>query len=441
MNSITKQNIAKLSPAKRALLERQMQKKKSPAQAHSIHPTLDRLGPLPLSFAQQRLWFADRLKPGDPVLNRPTHFRLTGSLNVAALAQSLNEIICRHETLRSQFPTENGQPFLKIKPSLSISLPVIDLSLHAATERAEQVQQIIQQENQQPFDLAEGPLIRRQLLKLDADEHLLLITLHHTIFDGWSADILKQEIAVLYSAFSAGKTSPLSALSIQYADFAHWQRQQLDKAKIETQLKYWTSQLGGELPILTLPTDRPRSIQTSASGATHTFFLSQSLTNALTTLSQRQGVTLFMTLLSAFKVLLYRYTGQTDVIVGVPIAGRDRVETESLIGVFINTLALRTTLSDNPTVRELLKRVRATSLEARLVYGATQATQFRLRGPGQKRAIAEEIIRKLPASPFNHMVKAGLVGRVRYTLNRAVGLFRRPYSSSTAEQTIESSGS
>ncbi|MEM9807083.1 MAG: condensation domain-containing protein, partial [Cyanobacteria bacterium P01_D01_bin.56] len=351
MNNNIEQQIAQLSPAKRAILEQRLQQKV--VKAHTQIEPLGHTGPL--SFAQQRMWFIDQLEPGNPVYNRPTCFRLVGVLNIEALTQSLHEVVHRHGVLRSHFPLINGQPSLNIIPKLQLPLSVTDLSQN-------ELQTQLCQEAQKPFDLAQGPLIRARLFKLDKTEHYLLITLHHSVFDGWSETILKQELASLYQAFSTGQPSPLPTLPIQYGDYAHWQRQQLDQSA--SQLAYWKAQLAGELPILELPTDRLRPSHPSVLGATHVLLLPQSLTDALKTLSQREGGTLFMTLLSAFKVLLHRYTGQKDVIVGTPVAGRDLIETESLIGIFINTLALRTTVADNLTFQTLLSQVRKTVLDA-----------------------------------------------------------------------------
>ncbi|MBT9312778.1 non-ribosomal peptide synthetase [Leptothoe kymatousa] len=362
MNNNIEQQIASLSPAKRAILERRLQEKA--VQPKPQIEKIDRSGPLPLSFAQQRLWFIDQLEPGNPAYNRPTYFQLTGVLNVEALTQSLNEIVRRHEVLRSHFLTINGQPALKIQPVLLISLPVIDLSQLSGDEQSEQVQNIVCEEAQKLFDLDKDPLIRSQLLRLGEREHHLLITLHHIVFDGWSADVLKQEIATLYSAFSTGQTNPLPKLPIQYVDYAHCQRQQLHESELQAQLTYWKSKLSGELPVLALPTDKPRSTQPSTQGETCLLLLPRALTNKLKSLSQLKGVTLFMMLLAVLNVLLYRQTGQDDIIVGTPIAGRPCVETENLIGLFLNSLALRIDLSDEPTFEQLLSQVKKTTLDA-----------------------------------------------------------------------------
>lgn len=363
MNNLN-QRIAELSPAKRALLGERLRQKAVHEQTSSPILVQEHSKELLSSFAQQRMWFLDQLEGFNATYNRPTHFRLGGVLNVAALHQSLNEIVRRHEVLRSRFINADGQPSLEISDAFSVSLPVTDLSPLPETERAERSHAIIRQDAQQPFDLTRDRLIRAQLLKLSEQAHILLITLHHIVFDGWSAGVLQQEITALYRAFSAGKPSPLALLSLQYTDFSRWQQQQLNESRFQSQLDYWTAQLGGKLPTLALPTDRPRSFQTFAKSATHTHLLPKELIAELKAFSQRQGITLFMTLLAAYKVLLYRYTGQTDVIVGIPVAGRDRIETESLIGIFINTLALRTSLKKEASFESLLNQIRQVSLEA-----------------------------------------------------------------------------
>ena len=319
---------------------------------------------LRLSFAQQRLWFLDQLRPDSPVYNVPVVFRLRGLLDVAALEHSLNEIVRRHKALRTTFATVDGRLIQVVAPVLSLTLPVVGLCEVPETEREASARQLLTEEVRRPFDLAHGPLLRATLLRLDAEEHVLLLMMHHIVSDDWSIKVFNQELAVLYEAFSAGKPSPLPELPIQYADFAVWQRQWLQGEVLEEQLSYWKQQLGGSLPVLELPTDRPRPAVQTFEGAIQSFVLSSDLTNALKALSRREGVTLFMTLLAAFRTLLYRYTGQWDILVGSPIANRNRAEIERLIGFFVNTLVLRIDLSGNPTFRELLCRVREVTLEA-----------------------------------------------------------------------------
>jgi amino acid adenylation domain-containing protein len=319
---------------------------------------------LPLSFAQQRLWFLNQLEPNSSAYNMPAAYRLTGQLNITALEQSLNEIIRRHEVLRMTFPAVNGQPSQAITPSITLTLPLTDLGEHPETEREVIAQQIATEEAQQPFNLAQEPLFRAKLLRLTEAESVLLLNMHHIISDGWSFDIFFQELATLYSAFSTNKPSSLPELPIQYADFAYWQREWLQDEVIESQLSYWRQQLSGSLPILQLPTDHPRPPVQTYRGKYQSLKLPLNLTKALKALSQQEAVTLFMTLLAAFQTLLSRYSGQEDIIVGIPIAGRNQVETEGLIGLFVNSLAIRTNLSINPSFRQLLSQVREVTLEA-----------------------------------------------------------------------------
>ncbi len=315
---------------------------------------------LPLSFAQQRFWFLNQLEPSNAAYNLTETIHLAGPLDVITLEQSLNEILQRHEVLRTFFTIVDGKPAQVISPSLTLSLPVINLEL--PEEQESEVLRLATEEAQRPFDLAQGPLMRVQLLRL-AQQHVLILTVHHIAFDGWSLDVFIQELTMLYEAFSIRKPSPLPNLPIQYADFAVWQRQWLKGEVLETQLAYW-KQVCNNLPVLQLPTDRTRPPIQTYRGARQFLVLSKSLTEAIKVLGQHSGGTLFMTLLAAFKTLLYRYTGQEDILVGSPIAHRNRVETEALIGCLINTLALHTDLSGQPSFRELLGRVRQVALGA-----------------------------------------------------------------------------
>ena len=319
---------------------------------------------LPTSFSQQRLWFFSQFEPGNPFYNMPAAVLLKGSLNVETLKRSFQETVRRHEALRTTFGTVDGKPVQVIHPTLNFALPVTDLRELPPAKREAEVQKLIAAAALQHFNLAKGPLLRATLLHLDSEEYILLLTLHHIVFDGWSIGVLLRELAALYEAFSTGKPSPLAELPIQYADFAVWQREWLggDRARID--LAYWKQQLEGAPPLLELPTDRPRPSVQTYRGAKHSFLLSKALTEALNSLSRKENVTLFMTLLAAFKTLLYRYTGQADIVVGAPIANRNHAEIQGLIGFFVNTLVLRTDLSDTPTFRELLARIREVTLEA-----------------------------------------------------------------------------
>jgi len=320
-------------------------------------------GDLPLSFAQQRLWFIDQLDPGNSVYNFPAAVRLTGPLDLTALQQSLNEIVKRHEVLRTTFVTVDGRPAQVIAQTSAVTLALVDLWALSEADRETEVLRLAIEESRRPFDLAKGPLLRASLLQLGEQEYVGLLTMHHIVADGWSSGVLIREMAVLYHAFSSGKPSPLVDLPIQYADFAHWQRQWLRDEVLEVQLDYWKQQLSGAAQ-LELSTDHPRPPIQTFRGSRHTFALPSNLTERVKTLSRQQGVTNFMFLVAAFKVLMHRYTDQDDIVVGTPIANRNRLEVESLIGFFANTLALRTDLSGNPTFIELLRRVREVCLAA-----------------------------------------------------------------------------
>ncbi|MEH2138510.1 non-ribosomal peptide synthetase [Nostoc sp.] len=334
----------------------------------------------PTSFAQQRLWFLDRLAPGNPFYNVSTALRLTGSLNFTAFKQTFNEIIRRHEILRTRFVIVDQEPVQAIAaqscpnaPSLSIPFPLIDIRNFESQERETQVQRIATAEAQYPFNLATEPLLRVKLLQLDEAEYVLLLNLHHIVADGWSIGVLIRELGVLYKAFVEDQrclmSTPLPELPIQYADFAQWQREWLQSLErngyspLQTQLAYWQKQLDG-ISALNLPTDRLRPAVPTYRGAKQFLELPQSLTQGLEALSYQENVTLFMTMLAAFQTLLYRYTQQEDIAVGSAIANRNRSELEGLIGFFVNSLVLRTDFSGNPTFQELLNRVREVTLGA-----------------------------------------------------------------------------
>jgi len=318
---------------------------------------------LPLSFGQERLWFLDQLVPGHAFYNMPAAVRAKGLLDVAVLERSVNEVVRRHEALRTTFATTEGRPFQVVAQALRVELPVIDLGGLADAQRETEIRRLAGVEAGRPFDLGQGPLVRVMLLRLDDQDHVLLLTLHHIVADGWSMGVCVRELAVLYTAFMAGAPSPLPELPIQYADFAHWQRQWFQGGVLEQQLSYWRTQLA-ELPVLHVPTDRPRPAVQTFRGATEAFTLPGPLSESLVALSRREEVTPFMTLLAAFQTLLARYSGQDDVVVGSPIANRNRAETEGLIGFFVNSLVLRTDLSGAPSFRELLRRVREVCLGA-----------------------------------------------------------------------------
>jgi amino acid adenylation domain-containing protein len=317
----------------------------------------------PLSFTQQRLWFLDELEPGLPIYNIPAAIRLTGALDINALTSSLNEVVRRHEVLRTIFISIDGRPRQVILPSMTLRIPVDELDQFSAAEQETRVRELRDAEAREPFSLSHGPLLRARMLQLARHDHILLLTMHHIISDGWSTGLFVRELTSLYESFTDETPSSLLALEIQYADFAVWQREWAESEEHEEQLEYWRQKLQGAAHILELPTDHTRPAIRSFRGATQSVSLGKDLTQKLKELSQSEGVTLFMTLLAAFQVLLYRYTRQNDILVGTPIANRNQVETERLIGFFANTLVLRTVLSDLP-FREILGSVRETCLGA-----------------------------------------------------------------------------
>ncbi|MFW9259422.1 amino acid adenylation domain-containing protein [Nostoc sp. CALU 546] len=354
------QQYSNLTPAKKALLEKW---KGGKFKADTI-PKRQVFNHVPLSFSQQRLWFIDQLYHGSSFYNIPSAFHLQGLLNIKALQQSLNEILRRHEVWRTSFILVNGQPVQHITPDVTWELPIINLEHLCGGDWEEEIKQIAAESAKKTFNLAKESLVKATLFRLGEKEHIFLLTMHHIITDGWSIGVFLKELATLYAAFSTNQPNPLSELPIQYADFAVWQRDRLQGDLLKTQLNYWKQQLSGELPILQLPTDRPRPTVTTFTGAKQYFTFSKSLTDALNQLSQREDATLFMTLLAAFNILLYHYTNQEDILIGSPIANRNRAELEKMLGLFVNTLVLRNNLSGNPSFRELLHRVREVTLDA-----------------------------------------------------------------------------
>jgi amino acid adenylation domain-containing protein len=323
-----------------------------------------REGALPLSFAQERLWFLDQLEPGSPFYNIPAAWRVTGRLDLPVLERSLAELVARHEALRTTFASQDGAPVQVISPPAGVPVALTDLTEFPPADREAELHRVLRHEAAGPFDLAAGPLLRAFLIRLAPDEHVLLLTIHHSVADGWSMGVLLQELAALYGAFADQKTSPLADLPVQYADFAVWQRAWLEGAETESQLGFWKERLAGAPSLLELPTDRPRPAVQTFRGALLPVALPADLAQRLAALSRKEGATLFMTLLAGFQALLARYTGQLDIVVGSPVAGRSRAETEGLIGFFVNTLLHRTDLSGNPTFRQLLARVREGALGA-----------------------------------------------------------------------------
>jgi len=319
----------------------------------------------PLSHAQGRLWFLDRMEPGSPFYNVPAALRLSGALDTGALERALAEVVRRHESLRTTFTEADGVAAQVIAPFAGFTLPVADLSSLDADAREAEARRQVADEAVAPFDLAAGPLFRAGLLRLGDHEHVLLLTMHHIVSDGWSMGILFRELSALYEAYASGGVSPLPGLVVQYADFAAWQRRQLDEGDgMERQLAWWKARLSGAPALLELPADRPRPAAQSYRGAYERMEIPEALLDRLQALGRGEGATLFMVLLGAFQVLLGKYAGSDDVVVGSPIAGRTRREVEALIGFFVNTLVVRTDLSGDPTFRELLRRVREVTLGA-----------------------------------------------------------------------------
>ena len=344
----------------------------------------------PLSFGQERLWFLYHFEGGSATYNMPKAWRFSGVLNLTAFEQSLTEMVRRHEILRTTFTDAKGRPVQVIAPTLSFTPPVVDLRLLFQVEQKAEVQRLATQEAQLPFDLTQGSLWRWTLLQLSDIEHIALFTMHHIAMDNWSTSIIVRELSALYRAFCAGNTSPLPELPIQYADYALWQRQWLQGEVLEAKLAYWKQQLGGDLPILQLPTAAPRSAVKTNLSASHPFVIPPTLCDEIQALSRQERVTLFMTLLAALQVLLKRHTNQDDIVVGTDVANRKPTETESLIGFFVNLLVLRTDMSGNPSFRELLKRVR------KVVLGAYEHQDL----PFEKLVAALKFDRKMSHTPL-----------------------------------------
>ncbi|HYU36207.1 MAG TPA: alpha/beta fold hydrolase, partial [Thermoanaerobaculia bacterium] len=353
-----------LSEAKRAALARLLRGKGGAAARPAGIPRRSAVEPAPLSFAQERLWFLDRLEPGLAAYNMAVSLGLRGRLDVAALAASFDEIRRRHEVLRTTYDLAVDRPVQVVAPWRRQSLPVIDLAALAASDRDGEARRLVEAEAWRPFDLARGPVVRTSLLRLGEEEHALLWTAHHIAFDGWSSGVLIRELSALYTAFAAGRPSPLPELPVQYADFAAWQRRWLAGDELERQLAEWRRRLAGAAPRLDLPADRPRPTVPSFRGGVVRTAVPRDMADRLAALARESEATLFMVLLAAFQALLARLAGQTDVLVGTPIAGRTRAETEGLIGFFINTLVLRADLAGDPPFRQLLGQVRETTLSA-----------------------------------------------------------------------------
>jgi amino acid adenylation domain-containing protein len=320
-----------------------------------------RAGPVPLSFAQERLWFQDRLE-GAPLLI-PLALRIGGPLDPSALARSFDEVISRHEVLRTTLRTTSGEPVQVVNPPWRLEIPVTGVDTVPEKERPVIVEQLAAAQAAEPFDLERGPLVRARLLRFAPDDHVLLLSFHHAVADGWSLGVLLAEISRIYAAIVCGERPALPPLPIQYADYARWQRENWESGRLQGQLDYWRAELAGLTP-LALPTSRPRPAVQAFQGASRSFTVEAGVTEALRRLGQREGTTLFMTVLAVFQTLVHRYTGQTDIVVGSPIAGRGRAELEGLVGCFLNMLVLRSDVSGNPAFRDFVRRVRDTCLRA-----------------------------------------------------------------------------
>ena len=355
--------LDRLSPGQQVLLHEILRQKLAREREHDgVRPRRDD-GPAPLSFAQQRLWLIDQVQPGSAAYNMPLALRLDGRLDVGALERALGEIVRRHQALRTVFAESDGRAVQVIAP-FGFRLPVDDLSPLPAHEREAAVRRAANDEAARPFDLAAGPLFRAALLRLGDDEHVLLLTLHHIVTDAWSTGVLFRELGALYGAFRDGGESPLPELAVQYADYAVWQRERLQGQALERELAYWRERLAGAPALLELPADHPRPAAQTHRGGRVAIELSAQLAERLREAGRRHDATLYMVLLGAFQVLLGKYAGTDDVVVGSPVAGRTRREVEELIGYFINTLVLRTDLSGDPTFGQLLGRVREATLGA-----------------------------------------------------------------------------
>jgi hypothetical protein len=356
------QRIARLSPEKRALLVQRL---------------------APLSFAQQRIWMLEQSQPGSLFYKTEVSLHLNGALNIGALEQSLTEVFRRHEALRTVFPIIDGQPLQMVTPAQPLHVPVIDLTHLAVEAQQAETQRMINALNREVFDLEGGPLWRMQLVKLSEGEHVMVLVVHHLVFDGWSRGVLTREVGVLYSTYMKGEPSPLPELPMQYGAYARWQRESLSGEILDQQVRYWLEQLEGELPELELPGDHSRPAVTTHRGAVQTLEISRDLAQQVKALSRREGVTVFMTLLAAFQALIYCYTREPDFIVGTPVSGRHRAGTPALVGCFVNIITVRTRLTGNPTFRTLLAQTRKLTVEALANQDLPFASLLEKLWPGQ----------------------------------------------------------
>jgi hypothetical protein len=354
--------IAGLSPAKRALLER---KRRQAAASSSVAPPIRRRpqsDSVPLSFSQQRLWLIQQLDPQSHLYNVPRAVRMKGKLQLDALERSLNGIVRRHEVLRTTFIAEGGQPVQKVAPGLHLSLPLTDLSKLDSSKQESEIQRLALAEIHQPFDLAVGPLLRARMLRLSEQDHVLVLAMHHIVSDGWTGGILFEELGALYEAMASGKASTLAELPIQYADYAVWQREWMQGAVLDKELAYWRERLADAPALLELPTDRTRPDTPGYRGKKTSIRLPKNLSDDLKTFSQRQGMTLFATMMAGLKILLHRWSGQDDLAVGTVSANRNQTEVEKLIGCFMNFLVLRDQVKADSSAQDFLAQVNQTAL-------------------------------------------------------------------------------
>jgi amino acid adenylation domain-containing protein len=356
--------IADLTPEKRALLTLRLKERRAAADRKDAPRKRPDLDIFPLSFAQQRLWFLDQLAPKSPQYNIPAALHLSGPLDVNGFHRSLHAIVQRHEVLRGRFIPENGRPVQVVASGTPLPLPLVDLRGLPATARQEEAVRLATQEARRPFSVTDGPLIRAGLIRIDDDEHIALLTMHHIVSDGWSTTILTRELSILYNAFTGGEPGGLPPLPVQYADYASWQRNRLQGERIEVLLQFWRERLDGPPSVLNLPTDRPRPAMETYQGARLSFDLPRTLSEKLKDLARDHAATLFMVLLAAFRVLLHRYTGQEEIFIGTPVANRDRSELQGLIGLFANTLVMRNDVVGDPPFIELLHQERSATIDA-----------------------------------------------------------------------------
>jgi hypothetical protein len=364
------ERISALSPQQRALFEARLKEKGLEAEpaleAPQPEPIPKRMqhDHCPLSYDQERLWMMDQIEPGNPAYNIYTASRLVGPLDLRTMDRAVNEIVRRHEILRARFAVRDGRPVMVITPALSLKLQVDDLRALPLAVRDEEAVRRVNDLVGRPFDLAKGPLLRVGLMRLAEQEHVIHVTMHHTITDRWSAAIVEHELAVIYAAFSSGRPSPLPDAPVQFPDFAAWQREWLQGGVLETQLRYWKRQLSDAPMVLDLPTDYPRPSRLTFRGARERLLISRSLLDQLKALSQREGATMFMTLLAVYYLLLYVWTGQQDILVGLTVSNRERPETVGMLGYLLNMVVVRAKASESMAFKELLAAVREAALGA-----------------------------------------------------------------------------